>query len=97
MSLFWLIGISFVPIIILSLRLKSLGQLSARKAVEAESSYLDAIVSTSLNQGDNFYFPGHGGGKFAPPVLRDRFGEAIFKMDLPELDSTDNLHNPRVR
>ncbi len=68
-----------------------------KKRNPTPSSYADAILSTSEETHTKFYFPGHGGGKFAPWFLRKRFGENVFKMDLPELASTDNLHSPVVR
>lgn len=77
----------------------SIKRLSAKLCADScpsSTPYLDAIRKASNDIQSPFFFPGHNRGKFAPPTLINYLGESCFKLDLPELDNTDNLHAPKV-
>ena len=40
------------------------------------------------------HMPGHKNGTVLPQILKDSWGENIFRYDLTELPGLDNLHNP---
>ncbi|TAF53593.1 MAG: arginine decarboxylase [Oscillatoriales cyanobacterium] len=43
-----------------------------------------------------FYLPGHKGGQGSPEVLRQWWGESLWRADLPELPDFDNLFAPEA-
>lgn len=59
--------------------------------------FCDALISTSKLARHRFFFPGHNGGKYAPPQWRSLEGpQSLLEYDLPELDELDNIHHPQV-
>jgi len=53
-----------------------------------------ALQSVARSIGDRYFFPGHCGGRHAPPALTALYGQGLFEYDLPELDGLDNVHCP---
>src|SRR5918996_387877 len=45
--------------------------------------YLDALVAYADRDPGRFHVPGHKGGGGADPGLRDAFGEAVLRLDVP--------------
>ena len=71
---------------------------SNKRNEDIETPYLSALISAEENLKDShrFFFPGHGGGHALPEELTFLASKkkSIFSYDLPELDGTDNVHNP---
>jgi arginine decarboxylase len=49
----------------------------------SETPYLDALVAYADRDPGRFHVPGHKGGGGADPGLRDAFGEAVLRLDVP--------------
>ncbi len=57
----------------------------------------DALLSAAKVAQHRFFFPGHNGGKHAPPQWQALEGTgSLLHYDLPELDELDNIHHPQV-
>lgn len=65
---------------------------------EGEAPFVQALIAATKTIGHRYFFPGHHGGLLAPPDLTKALIEpnSVLKMDLPELDETDNVHAPEV-
>lgn len=72
---------------------------------DGETPFLSALkeVFNEVGTENNFFFPGHCGGKFSPKSLNflknkinDEGSGDFFLYDLPELDGLDNIHCPEV-
>jgi arginine decarboxylase len=48
-----------------------------------ETPYLDALLAYADRDPARFHVPGHKGGPGADPGLKDAFGEAVLKLDVP--------------
>jgi arginine decarboxylase len=48
-----------------------------------ETPYLDALVAYANRDPGRFHVPGHKGGGGADPGLRDAFGDAVLRLDVP--------------
>jgi arginine decarboxylase len=55
---------------------------------------LNAVWAAAERPHAAFYTPGHKRGQGISSALRDRFGSAVFRADLPELPGLDNLFAP---
>ncbi|PSN10822.1 lysine decarboxylase, partial [filamentous cyanobacterium CCP5] len=55
---------------------------------------LAAIAASAIRDHAPFYAPGHKQGRGAAARLKDLWGEAVFRADLPELPELDNLFAP---
>ncbi len=55
---------------------------------------LDALQEWVGKSHSPFYTPGHKRGIGMNPTLKERWGDAVFGWDLPELPGLDNLHAP---
>lgn len=60
----------------------------------APTPLLDAMLRESRSVRANFFFPGHKQGAAVLPRLRDAYGRAALRLDLPELPILDNLFAP---
>lgn len=50
---------------------------------QATSPYLDALVAYAARDPGRFHVPGHKGGNGADPGLREAFGDAVLRLDIP--------------
>lgn len=50
---------------------------------QATSPYLDALVAYAARDPGRFHIPGHKGGGGADPGLREAFGDAVLRLDIP--------------
>jgi len=50
---------------------------------QASTPYLDALVAYANREPGRFHVPGHKGGGGADPGLREAFGEAVLRLDIP--------------
>jgi arginine decarboxylase len=50
---------------------------------QAETPYLDALLAYADRNPGRFHVPGHKGGGGADPGLRNAFGEAVLRLDVP--------------
>jgi arginine decarboxylase len=61
---------------------------------QCHTPIIDAVQDWVSKQHAPFYTPGHKRGIGMNSALIDRWGEAVFGWDLPELPGLDNLHAP---
>jgi arginine decarboxylase len=59
-----------------------------------QTPILDALQAWVDKSHASFYTPGHKRGVGMNPVVKDRWGAAVFGFDLPELPGLDNLQAP---
>lgn len=50
---------------------------------QATSPYLDALVAYAARDPGRFHVPGHKGGDGADPGVREAFGDAVLRLDIP--------------
>jgi arginine decarboxylase len=60
----------------------------------SEAPLLAALAASAARPHAPFYAPGHKRGQGSPAALRQLFGAAVFRADLPELPELDNLFAP---
>jgi len=68
-----------------------------RRMNEEKSPFLDALVAANKLVHHRFFFPGHNGGKYGSSKFKDALQSSMMqRLDLPELDELDNVHDPQV-
>jgi arginine decarboxylase len=50
---------------------------------QARAPYLEALISYAARDPGRFHVPGHKGGGGADPGLREAFGDAVLRLDIP--------------
>lgn len=72
---------------------------TALKCISGDkAAFMESILRavSDLDVDSRYFFPGHQGGKRAPQSIVEQLGEAVFNLDVPELDGVDNIHSPEV-
>jgi arginine/lysine/ornithine decarboxylase len=68
------------------------------KTPQSRAPFLEALkaIAPPILEGgkEQYFFPGHGGGKHIPTDFADLSAVSPWQFDVPELDGLDNIHNP---
>jgi arginine decarboxylase len=62
---------------------------------QTRAPVLDTLVRYAAGDILPLHTPGHKRGRFAPPRLKELWGEAVWRLDLPSMTATDNLQHPQ--